>query len=127
VRGNDQLPHRLVVAVRAQERALYDSLMLRLECLGEAKAVKAARQSAGRSANLEASAQLSRALEEIKKLPTGVERDNLELNIQIALIGPTIALQGFAAAAVADVSSHAIELCRALDNDPRIFPALYAR
>ena len=35
---------------------------------------------------------------EIKKLPAGFERDNLELNAQIALIGPTIALQGFAAA-----------------------------
>ena len=89
--------------------------------------LEAARQSAERSANLEAYAQLSRALEEIKKLPTGVERDNLELKIQIALIGPTIALQGFAAVAVASVSSRAIELCRALDNDPRIFPALYAR
>ena len=89
--------------------------------------LEAAKQSAERSANLEANAQLRRALEEIKKLPAGVERDNLELNIQIALIGPTIALQGFAAVAVADVSSRAIELCRALDDDPRIFPALYAR
>jgi len=61
------------------------------------------------------------------KLPAGLERDNLELNAQIALIGPTIALQGWGADAVADVSSRAIELCRALDNDPRIFPALYAR
>jgi tetratricopeptide (TPR) repeat protein len=89
--------------------------------------LKAAKQSAERSANLEAVAQLKAALEEITKLPTGLERDNLELNAQIALIGPTIALQGFAAVAVADVSSRAIELCRALDNDPRIFPALYAR
>ena len=89
--------------------------------------LEAAKQSAERSANLEANAQLRRAREEIKKLPAGVERDNLELNIQIALIGPTIALQGFGAVAVADVSSRAIELCRALDNDPRIFPALYAR
>ena len=43
------------------------------------------------------------------------------------MIGPTIALQGFAAVAVADVSSRAIELCRTLNDDPRIFPALYAR
>jgi tetratricopeptide (TPR) repeat protein len=89
--------------------------------------LEAAKQSAERSANLEANAQLRRALEEVKKLPAGVERDNLELNIQISLIGPTIALQGFAAVAVAEVSSRAIELCRALNNDPRIFPALYAR
>src|SRR5262245_54028415 len=89
--------------------------------------LQAAKQSAERSANLEANAQLRRAREEVKNLPAGVERDNLELNVQISLIGPTIALQGFAAAAVAEVSSRAIELCRALDNDPRIFPALYAR
>lgn len=89
--------------------------------------LKAAKQAAERSANLEAIAQLNTAREEIRKLPAGLERDNLELNAQIALIGPTIALQGFGADAVAEVSSRAIELCRALDNDPRIFPALYAR
>lgn len=89
--------------------------------------LKAAAQSAERSANQEASAQLAAALEEIKKLPAGLERDNLELEAHIALIGPTIALKGFAAVAVADVSHRAIELCHALDDDPRIFPALYAR
>jgi class 3 adenylate cyclase/predicted ATPase len=87
----------------------------------------AAKKSAERSANLEARAQLSMALEQIKKLPPGSERDTLELNAQIALIGPTIALQGFAAAAVAEVSHRAIELCHALDDDPRIYPALFAR
>jgi hypothetical protein len=89
--------------------------------------LKAAKQAAERSANLEAVAQLNTARDEIGKLPAGLERDNLELNAQFALIGPTIALQGFGADAVADVSSRAIELCRTLDNDPRIFPALYAR
>ncbi|MCJ9700759.1 MULTISPECIES: adenylate/guanylate cyclase domain-containing protein [unclassified Bradyrhizobium] len=89
--------------------------------------LRAAQQAAERSANLEAIAELNMALEEIRRLPAGLERDNLELNAQIALIGPTIAVQGFGADAVADVSSRAIELCRALDNDPRIFPALYAR
>src|SRR5262245_19241030 len=89
--------------------------------------LKAAKQSSEHSANLEARAQLAAALEEIRKLAAGLERDNLELNAQIALIGPTIALEGFAAVAVADVSSRAIELCHALDDDPRIFPALYAQ
>ena len=36
-------------------------------------------------------------------------------------------MQGFAAGAVADVSRRAIELCHTLDDDPRIFPALFAR
>ncbi len=89
--------------------------------------IEAAKQSAARSANLEAVAQLRRALEEIRQLPAGIARDNLELSAHIGLIGPTIALNGFAAAAVADVSGRAIELCHALDDDPRIFPAMYAR
>jgi class 3 adenylate cyclase/tetratricopeptide (TPR) repeat protein len=89
--------------------------------------IEAAKQSAARSANLEAIAQLRRALEEIKQLPAGIGRDNLELNAHVALIGPTIALQGFAATAVADISGRAIELCRAMDDDLRIFPAMYAR
>src|SRR5581483_11817161 len=64
----------------------------------------------------------------LKAAKQAAERSaNLEVDAQIALIGPTIAIQGFGADAVADVSSRAIDLCRALDNDPRIFPALYAR
>ena len=89
--------------------------------------LKAAQQSAGRSANLEGLAQLKAASEQIAKVPTGLERDDLELNVQIALIAPTIAVNGYSAPAVADVSTRAIDLCQALNDDPRIFPALYAR
>jgi class 3 adenylate cyclase/tetratricopeptide (TPR) repeat protein len=89
--------------------------------------LKAAQQSAARSANLEALAQLRAALEQIAKVPTGAERDDLELSVQVALIAPTIAVDGFSAPSVADVSARAIDLCRALNEDPRIFPALYAR
>ena len=60
-------------------------------------------------------------------MPAGVDRDDLELNVQIALIAPTIAVDGFSAPSVAEVSSRAITLCRTLNDDPRIFPALYAR
>jgi len=89
--------------------------------------LKAAQKSAGRSANLEALAQLRAALAQVGTLPAGFERDDLELNVQIALIAPTIAVHGFSAPSVAGVSSRAIDLCRALNDDPRIFPALYAR
>jgi hypothetical protein len=89
--------------------------------------LKAAQQSAGRSANLEALLQLRAALAQISRLPAGSIRDDLELNVQIALIAPSIAVDGFSAPSVADVSLRAITLCRALNDDPRIFPALYAR
>jgi class 3 adenylate cyclase len=89
--------------------------------------LKAAQQSAGRSANLEGLAQLRAALGQITKLSAGTERDDLELGVQIARIAPTIAVDGYSAQSVADVSSRAIELCRSLNDDPRIFPALYAR
>jgi class 3 adenylate cyclase/tetratricopeptide (TPR) repeat protein len=89
--------------------------------------LKAASRSAERSANLEAVAQLRSALEQINKLPTGSERDDLELSVQIARIGPTIATRGYAAPEVAEASQRALELCRDLQDDPRIFPALYAR
>jgi tetratricopeptide (TPR) repeat protein len=89
--------------------------------------LKAAQQSLTRSANVETLAQLRAALEQIGKLAPGIERDDLELAAQVALIAPTIAVSGFSAKAVADVSTRAIELCRLLNDDPRIFPALYAR
>lgn len=50
--------------------------------------LKAARRSAERSANLEAIAQLRAALDQIDKLPAGPDRDDVELNAQIALIPP---------------------------------------
>ncbi len=89
--------------------------------------LRAAKYSAERSANVEALAQLGMALAHIGKLNPGYERDDLELEAQIASIAPNIALHGFAADEVAKVSDRAIELCHALDDDPRIFPALYAR
>ena len=64
--------------------------------------LKAAQQSAARSANIEAVAQLRSALQQVEKLPEGSERDDLELSAQIALIAPTIAVSGFSAPAVAD-------------------------
>jgi tetratricopeptide (TPR) repeat protein len=89
--------------------------------------LKAAHLSSGRSANLETLAQLRAALQQVERLPAGPERNDLELSVQVALIAPTIAISGFSSRAVADVSSRAIELCRSLNDDPRIFPALYAR
>ncbi len=89
--------------------------------------LEAAAQSARRSANLEAVAQLRTALKEIDNLPAGRERDELELSVQLALIGPSIASRGYAALEAAQASDRALELCRALCDPARMFPALYAR
>jgi hypothetical protein len=57
--------------------------------------LEAAMQAAGRSANLEAIAQLDTALDEIRKLPAGPERDNLE-SVSIAQHCSRFARRGLA-------------------------------
>lgn len=89
--------------------------------------LRAAGRASERSANLEAIAQLGAALAELEKLPPGPEREGLELDVQIALIAPTIALRGYSAAEVAAVSRRALDLCLARRADRRALPALYAR
>jgi class 3 adenylate cyclase/predicted ATPase len=89
--------------------------------------LKAASRSAQRSANLEAVAQLHTALVEVQKVPVGRMRDDLELDVRIGLIGPTIATQGFASREAAEMSRCAIDLCRTFGDDQRIFPALYSQ
>lgn len=87
----------------------------------------AARRATEKTAHLEALAQLHAALHELGKLPDGRERDALELDVQIALIAPTIAVCGYSAEDVARVSRRAIELSVKCGDDRRILPALYAR
>ncbi|MGP0093096.1 MAG: ATP-binding protein [Xanthobacteraceae bacterium] len=86
----------------------------------------AAARAAERSAHIEAIAQLRTALVRIANLPAGAERDALEFDVQLALVGPSIAAQGYGAPAVAEVSRRAVDLCRALKAESRIYPALYA-
>jgi len=59
--------------------------------------LKAGRQSAERSANLEAIRHLSRALESLKMLPESPERDRQELTIQSTIGTPLISVYGYAA------------------------------
>lgn len=87
----------------------------------------AARRATEKTANLEALAQLHAALHELNKLPDGRERDALELDVQTALIAPTIAARGYSAEDVARVSRRAIELSADCGDERRILPALYAR
>ena len=59
--------------------------------------LRAGKQSTERSANLEAIRHLSRALESVKALPDGPERDRQELAVQSAIGTPLIAVHGYAA------------------------------
>ena len=59
--------------------------------------LKAGRQSAERSANLEAIGHLSRALESLKMLPESPERDRRELTVQSTIGTPLISVHGYAA------------------------------
>jgi hypothetical protein len=89
--------------------------------------LKAAKQAAEKSANSEAIAQLQAALNQIRRLRPGREQNDLELDVQLALIGPTIAAKGYGAPDLASVSRRALDLCAALKDEVRIYPALYAR
>jgi predicted ATPase len=59
--------------------------------------LKAGRQAAERSANLEAIRHVTRALESLKQLPESAERDCQELTVQSAIGRPLIAVHGYAA------------------------------
>jgi class 3 adenylate cyclase/predicted ATPase len=87
----------------------------------------AGRYASESSANLEAVAQIYRALELLGTLPENRERLTTELDLRIALNGPLIAARGYSAPELAENFNRALALCRALDERSQIFPVLYAQ
>lgn len=87
----------------------------------------AGRESAKKSANVEALNQLRKALDTLKRLPEILERDQMELEIQVAMIGPSIAALGYAAEEVENILTRALQLLETLPNSPLIFPVLFSR
>jgi class 3 adenylate cyclase/predicted ATPase len=94
---------------------------------------KAGQQSLGRSALVEAAAQLTRALRQIATLPStpALRRDQIKL--QVALITPLIHVKGYAAAETKAAATQArllIEQAEALGEPPEdpllLFSVLYA-
>jgi class 3 adenylate cyclase/predicted ATPase len=84
----------------------------------------AARQAVQRSANQEAEAHLSRALELLESLPASTHRDEEELALQTA-IGPVLmATRGYAAPEVEACCTRALALSRALGETAQQFSAL---
>ena len=85
---------------------------------------RAGELAAGRSANLEAIAHLSKGLELIATLPDAPEHLNEELALLLAIGGPLMATKGFAAPEVERTYSRASALCDQMGRSAELFPAL---
>jgi predicted ATPase len=85
---------------------------------------KAGQQAADRSANLEAIAQLKKALELLKAIPESRARDEKEAAVQITLGVPLIAVKGYGGLEVQDAYARALELCQKTGNTNDLFPVL---
>jgi class 3 adenylate cyclase/predicted ATPase len=85
---------------------------------------RAGQQAIQRSANADALTSLSAALERLQKLPEGLERDQRELALELALAVVLAQLKGYAAHEVERASIRARELCERLGNPPELFPVL---
>jgi predicted ATPase len=80
--------------------------------------------AAGRSANLEAIAHLSKGLELVGRLPDTLDHLDEELALRIAIGGPLIATTTPAALEVERSYSRALALCDQLGRSAELFPVL---
>jgi tetratricopeptide (TPR) repeat protein len=78
---------------------------------------RAGERATQRSANREAIAHLTRGIEVLDRLPGSAGRDEQELLLQAALIGPSGANEGFASAGVMNAATRAVELGRRIGAD----------
>ncbi len=86
---------------------------------------RAGQRASERSANLEAIAHLTRALDLLKTLPDSLERAQRELDLQTALGPALMAAKGFAAPEVEQTYKRARDLCEQVGDDFRLFRALW--
>jgi class 3 adenylate cyclase/predicted ATPase len=86
---------------------------------------RAGRHAMARSAMIEAVAQLAQGLELLADLPAGDERDQLELDVQVALGAAFVATKGFAALEVGRAYERARELCRQRADHPELPAVLW--
>jgi class 3 adenylate cyclase/tetratricopeptide (TPR) repeat protein len=85
---------------------------------------RAGELAAGRSANVESIAHLSKGLELIGTLENAAEHLDEELAFRMAIGGPLIAIRGYAAPEVELTYSRASALCEQLGRAAELFPAL---
>ena len=87
--------------------------------------LKSGKRALAHSANVEAIANFRKALQLLNALPETPERTKHEIDIQLALGIPLIAVQGYASADAREAFSRARALCLQLGNIPEYFQALY--
>jgi class 3 adenylate cyclase/predicted ATPase len=85
----------------------------------------AGQRALAHSANVEAIANYRKALQLLSALPETPERTKQEIDIQLALGIPLIAVQGYASAETREAFSRARTLCLRLGNIPEYFQALF--
>jgi predicted ATPase len=86
---------------------------------------KSGQRALAHSAKVEAIANFRKALQLLNALPETPERIKQEIDIQLALGIPLIAVQGYASAETREAFSQARALCLQLGNIPEYFQALY--
>jgi predicted ATPase len=85
---------------------------------------RAGELAAGRSANPEAIAHLTKGLELVETLPDAPEHAEEEFALRLAIGGPLIASKGYAAPEVERTYSRAWALCDQLGRSAELFPVL---
>jgi predicted ATPase len=88
---------------------------------------KAGQRASERSADQEAVRHLGRGLALLKTLPESEDRDRHELDFQITLGTPLVAVSGYSSPEVGAASERAIFLSEKLDNVGHLFASLYAQ
>ncbi|MGY4400806.1 AAA family ATPase [Bradyrhizobium sp. USDA 3315] len=89
--------------------------------------LKAGQRAAERSANAEALRHLNRGLALLLKLPDTIGRDQSELEFQVALGTPLVAVHGWASPEVATARARAVELCEKLGDPAHLLPVLFGQ
>jgi len=87
--------------------------------------MRAGQRSLDRAVNREAIAHLRRALALIDQLPDPQVRMQRELDLQLALAPALMAIEGWASPQTGAACTRARDLCTALDDKERLFPALW--
>lgn len=89
--------------------------------------LRAGQQALARSAMMEASTQLQKGLELLAKLPNDRERQQQELDLQIAFGRASIATMGYSAPTVAATFARAKDLADDLDRREYLVPLLHGQ
>lgn len=86
---------------------------------------EAGRRALANSANVEAISHFRNALQLLSALPDTPQRVKQEVEIQLAMGIPLIAVEGYAATQTRETFARARVLCLTLDNPPEYFQALF--